>query len=234
MSKRRLSVLRGLGLLALLCALMAPAPFRARADVNLLPSGSVRYVHVSDAGGLRSYIDGNGSYSSEDVFIEGGKYGNTYKIILDEPGELLVYPLSGQSGITLELYADSQLNIRLREMAALSDSLGEPYHVMAEAGTYYYRIFNPGAPESKATVFVGFSPAKPQPGREGASPAPIMRPTSPPLLSADEMLNQVAMLEDILLANGLEFHRDSILSFEDMGAYINKLEQRLWDEGIDY
>ncbi len=77
------------GAVLLLCAgLMA-----AQADANLMENGSVQYAYLDNEEGLRQYIDADGMYASQEN-VKFGKYGKTYKIIIEESGELLICPLS--------------------------------------------------------------------------------------------------------------------------------------------
>lgn len=163
---------RGKKLIGLCLFMLALLPFlpAAQAGARLFPNGSVQYLRVAGAEGLRAYIDANGSYSSQDSLGKGGQqYGNTYKIILDEPGDLLLYPLSFEAGARLELYGDFALKNSLLSMGVLESSREKPYRYPAQAGTYYYRVENHAAPAARVTVYAGFVPANPVSAAEPSS-----------------------------------------------------------------
>lgn len=149
-------------LVLLLVVCMITSMPRAEADAKLMENGSVTYAFVSDRSEITDYVNENGNYSSFDTLTTDWKcYGNTYKIILDEPGVLYVYPLSNSpSDIRFCLYSNFQLTSELVKESFLIGT-GKPcYEIKLDAGSYWYRAerWN-GTGTVNAVVYFGFSSA---------------------------------------------------------------------------
>ncbi len=141
-------------LIAALC-LTAITP-KAKADANLIENGSVVYAWLKNADDLRTYIDEEGLYSSKDNLQE-KEYSNTYKIVLEEPGQLILAPLSNISGVSFYLYSDFNLVSQLAKMNVVESSRESFGVCRVTAGTYYYRLYSQYN-SGNATVFIGFIP----------------------------------------------------------------------------
>ena len=142
-----------------------------KADANVMDNGSVQYAVVKDEDGLRQYIDNDGAYSSRDE-VKFEEYTNLYKIIIDEPGNLLICPLSdyiSQVLIKPEIYLYSDFKMSSTLMSAdFSASDRSPITLIhVDPGTYYYRSIGGAANDRRSdrkntlTVYVGFIPDDP-------------------------------------------------------------------------
>lgn len=168
--------MRWIMILALVIAvgLIAGAP-AAKADANLMENGSVQYVYIPDEDGLRQYIDADGLYASQED-IQSREVGNTYKVIIEESGDLVICPLSdhisyGQIKAEFALYSDFKLTSQLVSGQYTSSDRSGFLRVHVEPGAYYYRSVG-GAPSSRRndgkntlTVYIGFIPDNPSSGK---------------------------------------------------------------------
>ena len=155
MKKSRLLMIMALVIMA---GLIAGTP-AAKADANLMENGSVQYAFVESADDMVAYVDNNGLYASVDLMEKKfSGYGNIYKIILDEPGELFIYPFAiSANDFSFSLYSDFQLSSLLFSQKCVQGTHQEPYSIPLDAGTYYYRIGrNNGTGAVKTTVYLGF------------------------------------------------------------------------------
>ena len=100
MKKMRWIMTAMLTLIVMVC-LFAGAP-HAMADANLMENGSVVYAWINDPDELRNYIEDEGQYASYD-YLQKDELSNVYKIVLDEPGQLIFAPLSTER-TNIELY----------------------------------------------------------------------------------------------------------------------------------
>lgn len=145
-----------LPVLALITIMMCAVSVQeARADANLQENGSVIFAWINDPNDLRTYIDENGLCSSKDS-MKAGEYSNVYKIIVDEPGQLVFAPLGGSWG-ALSVYSDFGLVSKILEMGAVGNSRATLQICHVEKGTYYYRSYN-RLFDWEVSVFIGFIP----------------------------------------------------------------------------
>ena len=166
----------------------------AKADANLMENGSALYAWIKEPNELRTYIDQDGLYSSTDVLQE-HDYSNAYKIIVDEPGQLVFAPLfsSYASYAELYLYSDFGLASQLAEIPCINNSQESLGVCSVNAGTYYYRLSS-SYTTGKATVFIGFIPNS---GKIKQEWSYINKPTdyeiiNPiPISSADELSSYI-------------------------------------------
>lgn len=140
----------------LMMALMTITP-EAKADANLMENGSVVYAWIKNPDDLKNYIEDEGVYASYD-YLQKEELSNIYKIVLDEPGQLLFAPLSAERA-RLELFSDYKLNSSIGKMDSIENSREGFTSFSLEAGTYYYRshhLYNSSV--GGITVFLGFIP----------------------------------------------------------------------------
>lgn len=140
----------------LMMALMIITP-EAKADANLMENGSVVYAWIKNPDDLKNYIEDEGVYASYD-YLQKEELSNIYKIVLDEPGQLLFAPLSTERA-ELELFSDYELNSSIAEIDSIESSREGFASFSLEPGTYYYRshhIYNFSV--GGITVFLGFIP----------------------------------------------------------------------------
>ena len=163
--------------LVIMAGLVAGVP-AARADANLMENGSVQYVVISNEEDLRQYIDADGLYASQEN-LGFQKSGNTYRVIVDEAGDLAICPLTdhasdGQIKPEFALYSDFKLTSQLVSGKYTTSDRSDYLRVHVEPGTYYYRSIG-GASSSRRndrkntlTVFIGFIPDDSGSDRSGA------------------------------------------------------------------
>ncbi len=140
----------------------------AKADANLMENGSVNYVYIGNEDDLRQYIDADGIYSSQENLAM-NETGNIYKIIIDEPGELIICPLTdyfvnGYIKSEFQMYSDFKLTSKVTSGYHVCSDRSEKTHIRVNPGTYYYQSIG-GAYSSRRsdkkstlTVYVGFIP----------------------------------------------------------------------------
>lgn len=138
----------------LLVCLIVSIP-KAIAGVNLMENGSVLYAWIKNPNELRAYIDEDGLSASDDE-LKKGEYSNTYKIIVDEPGQLVFAPLTNEYFVSLYLYSDFGLTSQVAKIDGIKSSQETLGLCEVNAGTYYYRLSGHG--EGKVSVFIGFVP----------------------------------------------------------------------------
>lgn len=150
--------------LALMLSLIISAP-EAKADANLLENGSVQYAYVESAEGLRQWIDNYGAYSVQEEISEDTEYSNVYKIILDEPGQLIICPLAryrsdSTDGLSFSLFADFALQGEIAETDTLTSDREPMLSQNVDAGTYYFRYSQGKYSKFNAvlTAYIGFIP----------------------------------------------------------------------------
>ena len=142
--------------LFLMLLLMITVP-GAKADANLMDNGSVAYAWIKEPDELRAYIENEGIYASYD-YLEGEELSNVYKIVLDEPGQLIFAPLSPDR-TAVELFSDYALKVSLGKFESTENSRGTFTSFSLEPGTYYYRSHHKASVyHSGITVFMGFLP----------------------------------------------------------------------------
>lgn len=138
-------------------------PKNVYANGNYSDNGSVQYSTISRTSELRDFIDSDGEYTNQDT-IDTDWSGNTdlYKLIIDEPGRLIVCPLTDNEGsIRFKIYSNFGLTSLIDQVDDISsDANTEDYgDIHLDAGTYYYRgeRWN-GYGSATWTVFLGFIP----------------------------------------------------------------------------
>lgn len=134
----------------------------AKAAENTLANESVQYAYVSDSDGLRTFIDNDGAYSSQDSIAKVKEYSEVHKIVLDEPGTLYVCPLSDTDYLNFQLFSNFALTAQIgNEGYTRSSDREELLSYKLKAGTYYYRLYRwngHGSEVYTATTYLGFQP----------------------------------------------------------------------------
>ena len=134
----------------------------AKAAENTLANESVQYVYVSDSDGLRTFIDNDGAYSSQDSIAKINEYSEVHKIVLDEPGTLYVCPLSDTDYLDIQLFYNFALTAKIGNKGYTRSSDREDFlSYKLKAGTYYYRLSRwngHGSEVYTATTYLGFQP----------------------------------------------------------------------------
>lgn len=155
MKKMRWTMTVMFTLIVMVC-LFVSAP-HARADANLNENGSVVYAWIREPDDLRKYIEDEGQYASYD-YLQKDELSNVYKIVLDEPGQLIFAPLSAER-TKIELFSDYQLKVSLGIIESIENSRKGFSSFSLEAGTYYYRSHHvTSIAKGGITVFLGFIP----------------------------------------------------------------------------
>lgn len=144
--------------LVIMAGLVACTPV-AKADANLMENGSVQYVYVSNADELRNQIDQNIHYASRDILEKRHEYTNVYKIIVENPGTLVICPLSNSYSMKFRLYSNFQLTSKIAETTAYLGDRNQYVNIHVDSGTYYYQCEREGGSGTAwATVYVAFIP----------------------------------------------------------------------------
>lgn len=137
----------------------------AQADANLLENGSVQYAYVESEDALRTWIDNFGAYSVQEEIDNETQYSNIYKIVLDEPGQLVICPLAryragSTDDFTFSLYADFALQSEIAGTKTRTNDRQSMLLQNVDAGTYYFRIRQRDYSWLNAilTVYIGFIP----------------------------------------------------------------------------
>ena len=131
-----------------------------QAAANTLTNESVVYPYVSDEEAFRDYIDNDGAYASQDTITTAWKgYSEVHKIVLDEPGTLLICPLAPDNGINFQLYNNFALTSLVKTDRTRPSNRDGISGYKLDAGTYYYRgeRWN-GYDPITFTTYLGFIP----------------------------------------------------------------------------
>ena len=141
----------------LLCVLLAFAG-TAGAEARLNGNDSVEYAYLTMEEGVAGSSVGGDDFASREEFTGGGQYGNQYRIVLKEPGALIVSPVAEGAEASVQVFAD----FRMTEELLSVRSGTEPVYgaVFLREGTYYYRARteSPAADACTVSVYVRFLP----------------------------------------------------------------------------
>lgn len=164
---------KGVAIAIAMAAIMAwsgPSMLFGQRDIvnaaeNTLANESVQYVYVSDSDGLRTFIDNDGAYSSQDSIAKIHEYSDVHKIVLDEPGTLYVCPLHINGDIRFELFSNFALTAQIGEVGmgcnSRSSDREDFISYKLKAGTYYYRLYRYNGWNDDvytASTYLGFQP----------------------------------------------------------------------------
>ena len=146
----------------LICMFICTGNMIAYAKANTMENGSVYYTYIKDKDELRKFIDSDGAYSVKDVIeTNWSGYTNTYKLVFDEPGQLVVCPISDVGEVRFQLFSDFQLTSLIGKTDDLTGNRDTDHYgsIRVEEGTYYFRgeRWNDTG-VTTWTVFLGFIP----------------------------------------------------------------------------